>query len=57
MFDLAIWQLMCIYFFRETGTYVISSVDEIQVLLDDHIIKTQTMLGSPFVKPFLEEMR
>ena len=27
------------------------------MLLDDQIVKTQTMLGSPFVKPFEEEMR
>ncbi|KAK3261578.1 hypothetical protein CYMTET_29517 [Cymbomonas tetramitiformis] len=43
---------------KETGTFILKGgpVDEAQVLLDDHIVKSQAMTASPFAKPFEERL-
>ncbi|GLE01654.1 hypothetical protein PINS_up010488 [Pythium insidiosum] len=42
--------------YRETETYVLKSVDEIQAMLDEQITTTQAMQFSAFKKPFEERI-
>jgi dynein heavy chain len=41
-----------VFVFRETENKILTSVETIQVHLDDHLMKTQTMRGSPYFKAF-----
>lgn len=42
---------------RNTGTYILSALDDIQMLLDDQIVKTQSMRASPYIGPFEDRVR
>lgn len=38
------------------NTYLIRNYDDIQIVLDEHIVNTQSMQFSPFKKPFEERI-
>lgn len=43
--------------YKDTDIQILANIEDIQVMLDDHTIKTLTMRGSAFVKPCEEEVR
>ena len=42
---------------KDTGTYLLGEYDDVQTLLDDHIMKTEAILSSEFCKPFEKACR
>ena len=42
--------------YRDTDIKIMASVDDIQAVLDDHIVKAQTMKNHPSIKPFKAEI-
>ncbi|XP_071815449.1 dynein axonemal heavy chain 3-like isoform X3 [Apostichopus japonicus] len=43
--------------YKDQKLSILSAPDDVQVLLEDHIVKTATMRGSPFIAPFEEEVK
>lgn len=44
--------LILVHRYRETGTFILKGVDDLQTLLDEHVTMTQAMQFSAFKKPF-----
>merc|ERR1719201_2846228 len=42
--------------YKDTGAHMLRGIDEVQAVLDDHIVKTQGIRSSPFCKPFEQEV-
>lgn len=50
------WQGINFNLLAYKNTYLIKNYDEIQQVLDEHIVNTQSMQFSPFKKPFEERI-
>ena len=52
------WQAVHFNFvpYKDTDLSILSAIDDVQVLLDDHIVKTTTMKNSPFIAPFEKDI-
>lgn len=42
---------------HRSNTHMVKGIDEIQAVLDDHIVKTMGIRGSPFVEPIEKEVK
>ena len=42
---------------RDTGSFVLNATDEIQILLDDQVVKAMAMKASPYIGPFEDRAR
>ena len=38
--------------YEDTGTSILTSVEDIEQVLDDQIVRSQAMRGSRYIKPF-----
>ncbi|CAB3257081.1 unnamed protein product [Arctia plantaginis] len=43
--------------YKDAGLHILSGLDDIRSILDDHIVKTIDMRGSAFVKPFESQVK
>jgi WD40 repeat protein len=50
------WQPLAFGTNERGGSYLLSGIDEIQSVLDDHITKTQGIRSNPFCAPFQEDI-
>lgn|SRR6218665_1612650 len=52
------WETVSLNFvpYKDTGIGIMCAIDDVEVLLDDHIVKTTTMKNSPFIKPFEKDV-
>jgi hypothetical protein len=48
-FEYAVW--------HATGTSVIRAVDDIQQMLEEHLVKTQSLATSPYIGPFEDRVK
>ena len=52
------WEAVDLNFivYKDTGVSILASIDDVEALLDDHIVKTATMKNSPFIQSFEKDV-